>query len=346
MKLTQEILDSGKWLNEDTFKVYGGWKYRKLVCEQCGKECLSAANIKQKIVFCDQECFRKFRIGKPSSLETNQKISKSNIGKVAWNKDKELSEEHKRNIGIAKKGKPSPRKGKPSSNKGIPLSQEHKNAIGNAKKGVPLSELHKQHISEGGKGITHSEERRKRAGDAHRCLYTSNNIPKYDLYVHQLEPYEECKRSKRDSNVLRVRCTYCGKWFIPSLRQVGNRIRGINDNDTSRFYCSDSCKVECPIYKKRMNYKGQKGFNSREVQPELRQLVFLRDKYECQKCGSKESLHCHHYEGIEHNPIESADVDMCITLCKDCHKEVHSTKGCRYYDLRGCKEENQSMVVI
>ena len=51
-------------------------------------------------------------------------------------------------------------------------------------------------------------------------------------------------------------------------------------------------------------------------------------EYKCQKCNKHQSeldvgLHCHHVEGIMWNPIESADVDMCITYCKTCHTTIH-----------------------
>ena len=42
-------------------------------------------------------------------------------------------------------------------------------------------------------------------------------------------------------------------------------------------------------------------------------------------------------EGVVQNPIESADVDICVTLCKAHHKWVHTQAGCKYYDLR-CKK--------
>jgi hypothetical protein len=45
-------------------------------------------------------------------------------------------------------------------------------------------------------------------------------------------------------------------------------------------------------------------------------------------------LHCHHIEGVEKNPIESADLDNTITLCKKCHKWAHTQEGCRYFELR------------
>ena len=78
---------------------------------------------------------------------------------------------------------------------------------------------------------------------------------------------------------------------------------------------------------------------SREVQPELRQMRLEKDDYTCQKCHrtiDEAELHCHHITGVEQNPIESADLDNCITLCKKCHKWAHTQKGCRYFELM-CK---------
>ena len=170
--------------------------------------------------------------------------------------------------------------------------------------------------------------------------YSSSGIPTYDTYASRLLPYEECKRNEHDPNILEVKCTYCGKWFFPSRKQVGSRIYGIDNNNTGRFYCSPSCKEECPIYSKSGNikqYKGHQGCDSREVQPELRRLVFARDNYTCQKCGSDGYLHCHHIDPVVSNPIESADMDNCITLCKECHKWCHmNIDGCGYGELANC----------
>jgi len=92
-----------------------------------------------------------------------------------------------------------------------------------------------------------------------------------------------------------------------------------------------------------MYQKGHKKSYSREVQPELRQMVFERDEYTCIKCGKHQDelnipLHCHHIEGIVQNPIESADIDMCITVCKDCHDKIHQEDGCGYNDMK-CKKD-------
>ena len=125
------------------------------------------------------------------------------------------------------------------------------------------------------------------------------------------------------------------------LNNVNNRITALEGKSNSpgaeyRLYCSDQCKQECPIYAKQKYSAEENNTNkySREVQPELRQMVFERDNWTCQKCDSTESLHCHHVEGIRWEPIESADIDKCITFCKTCHKEAHKKEGCGYNDLR------------
>lgn len=164
------------------------------------------------------------------------------------------------------------------------------------------------------------------------------NIPLYDTYTHQIDWCEEVRRNPEDKNILEVKCTYCGKWYVPKIYEVQCRIKFLNGKSTGeyRFYCSDECKIECPIYKKK-KYSAEESNTkqySREVQPELRQLVFERDNWKCQKCSSEKSLHCHHVEGIRWEPLESADIDKCITYCKKCHKQVHKKEGCSYQDMK------------
>jgi 5-methylcytosine-specific restriction endonuclease McrA len=163
-------------------------------------------------------------------------------------------------------------------------------------------------------------------------------IPTYNTFQPQLEPYGvKCKRNKKDKNILEVKCMYCDRWFIPSKISVGNKIRAINGKiqGECNLYCSDECKKTCPTYHRQKYSKDFKINTSREVQPELRKLVLKRDNYTCQKCGTTNTeLHCHHYEGVEVNPVESADIDQCITLCKQCHNEVHRKNKCGIKDYK------------
>ena len=177
-----------------------------------------------------------------------------------------------------------------------------------------------------------------RGGGCPKCVGQSEN--KYDLYADRLLGVE-CRRNKEDKNILEVKCMYCGKWYIPTLKSVKSKIQAINGkgNGECNLYCSDECKKACPTYNQKKYPKDFKLNTSREVQPALRKLVLKRDNYTCQKCNAKDKeLHCHHYEGIEVNPIESADIDNCITLCIDCHHETHSKDKCGMKDYRkkGC----------
>ena len=77
-----------------------------------------------------------------------------------------------------------------------------------------------------------------------------------------------------------------------------------------------------------------KPFSQSTLQINLSQIHY-RDNYTCQKCGAiNTELHCHHYEGVEVNPVESADIDQCITLCKKCHNNIHKKDKCGIKDYQ------------
>lgn len=157
----------------------------------------------------------------------------------------------------------------------------------------------------------------------------------------ELIKYEELRKSK-DGNI-EVKCHYCGNWFEPQRSQLEARLTAIESPVTlqneNRIYCSDNCKLSCPTFKNRNGYVRYKKASSREVQPQLRQLVFNRDNWTCTKCGVHKNdlnspIHCHHIKPVVNDPIESADVDNCITVCKECHKKIHKLFGCDYASLR------------
>ena len=186
-------------------------------------------------------------------------------------------------------------------------------------------EANKELIKERGKAYREANMERIKA------YYKSKSL--YDTYKDTF--FGEFKEG--ENGVLLVKCKYCNKWFSPTNSEAERYIhRGIS------LYCSDGCKKSCPTYHVSKHEKGFRQNTSREVQPELRKLVLERDNWTCQKCGANKdeditvTLHCHHIDPVKNNPIESADMDNCITLCKACHKEAHSRKGCRYSDLASC----------
>ena len=172
----------------------------------------------------------------------------------------------------------------------------------------------------------------------YKIPYCKLDIPIYNTYQPQLELYGiKCRRNEEDENILEVKCMYCDRWYKPSRRSIKRKISSINGKGSgeSNLYCSDECKKACPTYRQVKYPKDFKINTSREVQPELRKLVLKRDDYTCQKCNTTNvELHCHHYEGIEVNPVESADMDQCITLCKKCHNEVHRKDKCGMKDYQ------------
>ena len=58
---------------------------------------------------------------------------------------------------------------------------------------------------------------------------------------------------------------------------------------------------------------------------ELRTLVFARDNYTCQSCGSKQSLNCHH---IVYDRLGNENLEDLTTLCENCHTLLHKKLGC------------------
>jgi hypothetical protein len=166
------------------------------------------------------------------------------------------------------------------------------------------------------------------------------NLPLFKTYAPQIENYHEVyKVAQNGLELLGVECAYCNQIFVPNTTAVFHRVAVIDGrlSGEANFYCSENCKKACPTYGQHKYPKGFKVSTSREVQPQLRKLVLARDNYQCQICdaGLEEAeLHCHHVEAVSQNPIESADVDNCVTLCKDCHTQVHKLPGCNYKELR------------
>jgi len=172
---------------------------------------------------------------------------------------------------------------------------------------------------------------------------------KDSLYDHWSPKLTFDENKKNDEEKIEVRCIYCGKWFTPTSIEMDNRIGALKGCGVGgSFYCSKSCKELCPDYYQVLwpkNYKPYENnpFRTRtEVSSELRKIVFERDNWLCQKCESitNTQLECHHIDPVSQAPMFANDQDSCITLCKDCHKEIHmKIEGCKYSELR-CKNEN------
>lgn len=192
-------------------------------------------------------------------------------------------------------------------------------------------------------GKTHTIEAKKIIADGnshYKGGISTLGLIRYSVYNDKLNSYE-FTRKQSDIDVLEAKCAYCGQWYTPQYSEVRSRLVAISNLDQGecRLYCSDNCKQSCPTYRQQKYPKGFKKATSREVSTYLRQMVFERDSWECQRCGKtiKEGmLHCHHMDSVVQNLMFQNDIDSCITLCECCHKTVHKQYGCRYVDLK-CK---------
>lgn len=303
MKYIEE--EHEKYKNKKGNYSINGKTYYLKVCKNCNNLCLTGD---KDGLFCDKKCSNHKEHhpmwGRKHKEET----------KLKWHLDRSgrtLSNEHKQNISIALTGKIRPRwiiEKLIEVNKGKTLSLERK---------LELSIM-----------FTGENNPNWRGG---ACEL---NVAIYRTYGPRLEKYEVIRENEK--GFLETKCTYCDKWYQPKIKEVAHRIESINGKNRgeNRFYCSEECKHNCNIYNQKKYPKGFKIATSREVQPELRKMRFELDDWICQLCNNSKNLHCHHYEGIEQNPIESADIDMCITVCKKCHAWIHKQIGCTYYDLR------------
>jgi 5-methylcytosine-specific restriction endonuclease McrA len=276
------------------------------------------------------------------------------------------SDEAKKKIGEAAKGRRTMLDKHHTEETKIKMSESHK-----GDKNYMFGKNHSietiEKLREIGRSRRHSEETKLKIGqinrDAHG-LYNSLNIPKYDLYAKQIEYAEKVRRNEDDPNILEVTCfrfvpvderssseettDRCKReWFVPTIDAVKNRINALEGRygikGEHHLYCSDECKHKCPIFGKVWHSGAQKKPDrSREVQAQLAAMVLERDGYACIKCGSKEKLECHHIEGIHHEPMESADMDVCVTFCEICHDAAHKEKGCTYDDMK-CKIEDREI---
>jgi len=304
MKLCWDNIEDLYITKNGNFRKDGRTYTYKEACKNCDEPFLASASSEGN--FCNKSC--------------------AQMGKNNPNYGKHLSDKTKRKLSIINKGKNIP--------------ENVKKKISKSLRGRQFTDEHKKKLKRFGKDAP-----------SWKGGYYSKGIPRYDTYTSQIEWCEEVRRSPTDRNILEVRCFKCNEWYIPSKDGIINRIRAIKGQlkGESNFYCSDQCKNSCSIYGKRPETlmkedairAGRLSWLEldREVQPELRQLVLKRDGYQCVKCGETDKpLHCHHIYPVAIEFIESADMDNCMTLCIDCHKEAHKKDGCRYGQLNICIE--------
>lgn len=166
--------------------------------------------------------------------------------------------------------------------------------------------------------------------------YRKDRLPMYDTYKHKLKKYHNIRRCLSDKNILEIDCCICGKYHIPSLTQVVDRIKWIETGKRkeNKFYCSDACKKKCKEFGRKKYIKGYE-----KIKPypkgwsKISERIKIRDNYKCQNpnCKYKNeivkkfNITTHHIDYNKNN----CDDDNLITLCRSCNSIANHDK--KYY---------------
>ena len=178
------------------------------------------------------------------------------------------------------------------------------------------------------------EQNREKHKNRIKNYYKNNS--KYTIYIIK-EKYpifykEEKLRYKPNTKRIQVQCKKCKKWFTPKSQQLYDRIynlESINGTNGSYLYCSEECKQTCPLYNLRSDPYETNDIPFTPVEKQIwNQTVLEQDNYECQMCGSKEKLHCHHIVPVKINPMLALDPTNGIVLCESCHYKVGHKDEC------------------
>ena len=267
--------------------------------------------------------------------ETKKKISNANLGRHHT-----LEERIKISKGL---------KGKPSPKKGIPISEEQKKKISEANKG---------HIA-WNKGKSWSEEIKKKI---------SRNSSRHFLGKHHTKEAKEKIRQANLGSKNSLGFKHTEEWKRKHIERMRGNKYGLGNHVLLGFKHSMETRIKKSMRRGNQiyNYKGttplyeqiRKNFKYRQ----WRDDVFMRDNFTCQECGLHSGcgkaiyLHAHHiiffsdiverYEILTFkeamNCEELWNMNNGQTLCKDCHKQLHSELSLTTLRIKSCQKIFQS----
>lgn len=162
---------------------------------------------------------------------------------------------------------------------------------------------------------------------------------RYESFAKYLTPDEDV--IEVNNGLIAVRCKWCKEYFLPTYTQMWNRVQALLGQSgfaENSFYCSDTCKKSCPIFRRRVSNSNENQSKDFKFLAEARVVVFDRAGHECEICGSKDNLEMHHIKPMKTDPLESYDLDNLICCCHKCHKEKgHSDRECTTGYLANCE---------
>jgi len=214
-------------------------------------------------------------------------------------------------------------KGKPSPLKGKKLSKSHIKSMSEVRKG-------KRAWNKGMVGVWSKKSIQQMIETK---TYSLDDILKNHSLFSKLE---ELRYNPNDKKQIQGHCKNhkCKNskekngWFTLTKKQIAYRYDSIdNGNGTSYFYCSDLCKIECPLFNLRSdpNIKKQKYYTQEEYNT-WRNEVLIRADYLCEYCGEK-ATHTHHSRPQKLEPGFALDPDFGIACCEKHHFQYGHKTG-------------------
>ena len=94
---------------------------------------------------------------------------------------------------------------------------------------------------------------------------------------------------------------YCNKW---------NVIPKYYNEEISTLERTDYCEYKQAY----LNYLESDQWHT------IRNIVLMRAKHKCEKCGSREHLQTHH---LNYNTVFNESLNDLILLCRNCHSRFH-----------------------
>ena len=217
-----------------------------------------------------------------------------------------------------------------------------------------LSVEHRKKISESEKGHKHTEETKLKMSETHKRIGTKPPSPlgrklskesrlKISLIHKGKKLSEETKRriseahkgmkkpwatkSPTEETRKRLREINLGKKHSEETK------RKISEANYKRYADNLELRKELSEKSKGQNNPNWNGGHSPERQSayarsawkELAKSILKRDNYQCQKCGGRSEI-VHHRRQWSKYPEYRFTPSNLITLCKNCHKEIHKKK--------------------
>ena len=141
----------------------------------------------------------------------------------------------------------------------------------------------------------------------------------YHSYLESMEPLSDAERGRLFTALLEYSRTGIAPELRGGERYTFAALKGNIDRDRAKDHSG----------KNHWNWKGgitpanQVQRNSKAAKA-WRRAVFTRDNFTCALCGQKGGkLNAHHIMPWAKYPELRFDLDNGITLCQDCHRDVH-----------------------